>query len=129
MGEGFGDYWAGSYSVSTPNGQTFHPEWVYSWDGHGTGNLCWPGRLLNRTDAMYDPALTYTAHQTVGNFISDELWSAPLFKSLQDLILMGETREDADQIILEAQFGLGGGLTMRDMALATIEAALDPVSR
>jgi hypothetical protein len=45
MGEGFGDYWAGSYSYSTTNGPSFHPEWAFTWDGH---NNCWDGRVMNR---------------------------------------------------------------------------------
>jgi zinc metalloprotease ZmpB len=43
MGEGFGDYWAGSYSASI---SSFHDYWVFNWDGH---NPYWAGRLLNGT--------------------------------------------------------------------------------
>ncbi|MEJ7807240.1 MAG: M4 family metallopeptidase, partial [Telluria sp.] len=86
MGEGFGDYWAASYSYSKPNGTTFHPEWAFSWDGHGA---CWGGRLLNRTNTMYNSTKTYGAHQSVTEngvtFQSDELWSAPLFESMKAL--------------------------------------------
>jgi len=123
IGEGFGDYWAGSYSYSTPNGQVYHPEWAFSWDGHGTGNQCWNGRLLTQTHFMYDPSATYGAHSSVGGVLGDELWSAPLFATLTAMIDMGETREDVDQIILEAQFGLGSGLSMRDLANTTVAAA------
>ena len=35
IGEGYGDYWGASYSSTTTNGKTFHPEWAFSWDGHG----------------------------------------------------------------------------------------------
>ncbi|MDA1044864.1 MAG: M36 family metallopeptidase, partial [Verrucomicrobia bacterium] len=51
MGEGFSDYWAASYRLSTPNGASFHPDWVFTWDGH---NFCWAGRILSRTNALYD---------------------------------------------------------------------------
>jgi len=124
IGEGFGDYWAGSYSYSTPNGMVFHPEWVFSWDGHGDGNQCWPGRILNAFGAQYVHTTYYGAHQYIpGGFQSDELWSTPNFQSLVTLIDMGYTREEVDQIILEAQFGLGYGLKMRDMANAIIATA------
>jgi hypothetical protein len=41
MGEGFGDYWAASYSRSL---YAFHSDWVYNWDGH---NPFWGGRVVN----------------------------------------------------------------------------------
>lgn len=124
MGEGFGDYWAGSYSYSTPNGPTYHPEWVFSWDGHST---CWSGRMLNRTDAKYNSSKTYGAHQSVTEggvtFQSDELWSAPLFQSLTSLMAAGKSRADVDKIILQAHFGLGSGVKMPAMATAIVNAA------
>lgn len=124
IGEGFGDYWAGSYSYSTPNGPIMHPEWVFSWDGHSN---CWPGRNLNRTDAMYDPSRNYSAHSNVtymgATFQSDELWSAPIFNTMADLVGLGVPQEQADQIVLESHFGLGSGVTMRVLANSTIAAA------
>lgn len=124
MGEGFGDYWAGSYSYSTANGQTYHPEWAFSWDGHGA---CWGGRMLNRTDAKYNASKTYGAHQSVTEngvtFQSDELWSAPLFQSLTALMAAGKPRENVDKIILEAHFGLGSNVKMPAMATAIVNAA------
>jgi len=42
MGEGYGDYLAGSYSLTVNS--TFQPNWVFNWDGH---NQFWPGRILN----------------------------------------------------------------------------------
>lgn len=124
MGEGFGDYWAASYSYSTANGKTYHPEWAFSWDGHGS---CWAGRMLNRTDAKYNSSKTYGAHQSVTEggvtFQSDELWSAPLFQSLTALIAAGKPRENVDKIILEAHFGLGSNIKMPAMAAAIINAA------
>ncbi len=119
MGEGFGDYWAGSYRQSTPNGD-FHPEWVFSWDGH---NNCWGGRVMNRTNYTYDSTKSYGAHQNVNGELSDELWSTPLFQSLLELVNQGRTRDEVDTIILEAQFGLGANLKMPDMANAIVAAA------
>ena len=42
MGEGFGDYWAGSYSYSTANGRLFNPNWIFTWDGHGSATSAGP---------------------------------------------------------------------------------------
>ncbi|WP_395408105.1 hypothetical protein ACHMW6_16295 [Pseudoduganella sp. UC29_106] len=124
MGEGFGDYWAASYSYSTPNGRTYHPEWAFSWDGHGS---CWAGRMLNRTDAKYNSAKSYAAHTSVTEggvtFQSDELWSAPLYQSMVALIAAGKPRADIDKIILEAHFGLGANVKMPAMATAIVNAA------
>ncbi|MFN8548705.1 MAG: proprotein convertase P-domain-containing protein [Candidatus Eisenbacteria bacterium] len=124
MGEGFGDYWAGSYSYSTPNGQVFHPEWVFSWDGHGVPASCWAGRVLNQFGAQYVPGTTYGAHQSIpGGYQSDELWSTPLFQSLVTLMGQGRPRTEVDKIVLESHFGLGSGMTMPDMATATVATA------
>jgi hypothetical protein len=124
MGEGFGDYWAASYSYSTTNGATYHPEWAFSWDGHGA---CWGGRLVNRTNAWYNSSKTYGAHSSVTEngvtFQSDELWSAPLFESMKALIAAGKPRGNIDKIILEAHFGLGSNIKMPVMATAIVNAA------
>ncbi len=121
MGEGFGDYWAGSYSVSTPNGMSFNPNWVFTFDGH---NKCWKGRILNATAAKYDPKRTYGAHTSIpGGFASDELWSTPLFQTLLAAMEVGISREDIDQIILQSHFGLGRGMKMRQMAEVTVKTA------
>jgi hypothetical protein len=124
MGEGFGDYWAASYSYSTANGKTFHPDWAFSWDGHGA---CWGGRMMSRTDAKYNSSKTYGAHQSVTEngvtFSSDELWSAPLYASMVSLLNAGKPRANIDKIILEAHFGLGSNIKMPAMATAIVNAA------
>jgi hypothetical protein len=124
MGEGFGDYWAASASYAAPNGKLFHPEWAFSWDGHGA---CWAGRLTNRTNAWYNSAKTYGAHQSVTEngvtFQSDELWSAPLYESMVALLAAGKPRANIDKIILEAHFGLGSNIKMPAMATAIVNAA------
>lgn len=120
IGEGFGDYWAGSYSLSTDNGLEFERDKVFNWDGAA----CWEGRTLNADGAIYDPGETYEAHASIaGGFISDELWSTPIFQSLVTLTAEGIARREVDQIILEAQFGLGYGIKMRDMAYSILRAA------
>ncbi|MCB1041731.1 MAG: proprotein convertase P-domain-containing protein [Acidobacteria bacterium] len=124
MGEGFGDYWAASYRHSTPNGPAYHPEWAFPWDGHGTGNLCWNGRILNAFAAQYVHTTFYGAHSAIpGGFQSDELWSTPLFQSHLEILNQGGTREECDAIILESHFGIAAGPKMRDMANRIIQTA------
>jgi len=127
MGEGWGDYWGAAYSYSTPNGPLYRPDWIYSWDGHGSGNQCWEGRILNATGAQYVHSTYYQAHQQIpGGYWSDELWSTPIYQSLRTLVeTYGQTRESVDQIMLESQFGLGAGLKMRDLANVIIATAQD----
>ncbi|CAM2009934.1 proprotein convertase P-domain-containing protein [Acanthopleuribacter pedis] len=121
MGEGFGDYWAGSYSYATPNGPTFNPNWVFTWDGH---NSCWGGRIMNDMDARYDHSLTYPAHREVGGTYSDHLWATPLFQAFLNLVQNHNVpREEVDRIVLEAHFGLAAGPKMRDLANATVQTA------
>jgi hypothetical protein len=122
MGEGFGDYWAGSYSISLEKGKRFFPNAVYNWDGHGSGS-CWDGRNLDAVEMRYNHSVNYQAHAPVGARSSDELWSAPLFQSLLAVLQNGGKREEMDRIVLEAQFGLGARLKMRDLAHATIAAS------
>jgi hypothetical protein len=121
MGEGFGDYWASSYSASLPGGLDTNPNWVFKWDGH---NDCWGGRKLNATSMKYDPKKVYGAHSRVGvSDVSDELWSTPLFQAFLEFQQKGVTRADVDKIIIEAHFGLGSGLKMPEMAKAIIKTA------
>lgn len=121
MGEGFGDYWAGSYSYSTPNGQTFNPDDVMTWDGHSSST--WPGRVMNRTTAQYDFSHNYAAHRNHNGVNGDELWSTPLFQALKELMAAGRARSEMDKIILQAHFGLGSNLKMRDLANAIVTTA------
>lgn len=136
MGEGFGDYWAGSYSLAAILKKNVNAPMdhfvtnVFNWDGHGGGE-CWDGRKLTNKDVVYDPSRTYGAHGSIPNGVTDELWSAPLFLSLLDVVGEHTTLEDKlearrmmDTIILESHFGLGGNLTMRMMGEATIDAAI-----
>ena len=123
IGEGFGDYWGASYSSTTTNGLTFHPEWAFSWDGHSADS--WPGRFLDMTNLTYDSAHTYAAHETINGIAnySDQLWSAPLYQAFKTLLNMGYPRADMDKIVLQSQFGIGANATMRTMANAVVNAA------
>lgn len=120
MGEGFGDYWAASYSATVPGGLDTKPEWVFKWDGH---NNCWDGRKLNATNMKYDPKKSYYAHSRVADGISDELWSTPIFQAFLELYKSGVSRADIDKIVLEAHFGLGSGVKMPEMAQSIVKTA------
>lgn len=120
MGEGFGDYWAASYSVTTENGREGNVNWVFKWDGH---NACWGGRKLNSFSPTYDANRSYSAHSQVNGGISDELWSTPIFQAFLELYDRGVARGDIDKIVLEAHFGLGSGVTMPVMAKAIVKTA------
>jgi hypothetical protein len=120
IGEGFGDYWAGSYGLSCSNGATFHPDWVFHWDGH---NEYWSGRVLD-SKALYTPGATYDAHQYVNGVLGDELWSAPLFQSLKRLLDLGRARAEADAVVIESHFGMGYGTRIPAMASNVVATAL-----
>lgn len=120
MGEGFGDYWAASYSVTTEGGLEGNYNWVFKFDGH---NDCWPGRKLDAYTPVYDSTKSYAAHARVNGGISDEVWSTPLFQAFLEMYTAGVSKGDIDKIILEAHFGLGSGLKMPDMANAIVKTA------
>lgn len=123
MGEGFADYWAGSHSISRPNGDKFEPFWMFHWDGH---NNCWSGRVMDQFGAQYSSNRTYGAHQCLDNFCSvqsDELWSTPLFMALWQLYNQGFPREHIDQLIIQGHVGLGSGLRMPVVAESILQAA------
>ncbi len=120
MAEGFGDFWGASYSHTTPNGPVFHPAWVFGWDAHNTE--CWEGRSMDKPDLRYDPDAVYMEHGNVDGVNGDELWGTPLYQAF--LALGGAAaREEVDTIILQSNFGLGGGLTMREMANVVVDTA------
>ncbi len=104
MGEGFGDYIAGSYSLTVNS--NFQPDWVFNWDGH---NEFWNGRILNAD---------YHYPENAGGEIHDsgQLWSAGLIDvwwDIPDVIAW-------DRIIIEHHFLLGYGALMEDAAEAIL---------
>ncbi|CAM3038311.1 proprotein convertase P-domain-containing protein [Moritella viscosa] len=122
IGEGFGDYWAGSYSYrtqfeeATSSGQAFEIDTVFNWDGyfgHKKGT-----RSLANQDARYFENAEYRAHEYVAGELGDELWSTPLFQSLKDSVSLyqAEAFTEFDALVLESMYGLGRGLKMHDMA-------------
>lgn len=129
MGEGFGDYWAGTYSLYTPNGYKGSPNLMFSWDGH---NEFWNGRRLDRLDLTYNPNVDHDDHQCLVPFNecftnggeSDELWSAPLFQSQLELFRRGYPLQELDRVVIQSHFGIGDSVKMHDMSAATINTAV-----
>jgi hypothetical protein len=101
MGEGFGDYWAGSYSASR---DLYRWEWVFNWDGH---NPFWPGRILNDTR-------TYSSWG--GDIYSNgTIWASYLMQLWFEI-----SREESDQIVLAHHFLLGTSALVTQAAAALV---------
>ena len=109
MGEGFGDYWAGSFSISISE---FRWYWVFNWDGH---NPFWSGRILNSTK-HYPEDMTGQIHT------DGEIWSAGLMDCLRDA---GVGRAVMDNLVLEHHFMIGSSATMAEAAAAIIDADIN----
>jgi Zn-dependent metalloprotease len=111
LGEGFGDYWAGSYSHSLNQWTTsdYQYNWVFNWDGH---NPFWLGRALN--DSRTYPFGGLEIH-TAG-----QIWSAALMGIWNDL-----GREITDRLVIKSFYYLGSGTTGADAAQAILQADRD----
>ncbi|MGO8530179.1 hypothetical protein ELI49_24195 [Rhizobium ruizarguesonis] len=120
IGEGFGDYWAFSYRMKLVSSGKPDFGKVFPWDGIDS---CWGGRRADRTTATYNPAKRYDAHETVGGFVADELWSTPLVQTLITAKASGLKVEDVDKVVLEGMFFSGTNFTMRSLALTTVNKA------
>ncbi|HLF15060.1 MAG TPA: M36 family metallopeptidase, partial [Bacteroidota bacterium] len=105
LGEGFGDYWAGSYSSGWPAGA----DTVFNWDGRApTGAL----RPLNNP-AIYprNGVATMEVHD------AGEIWSSVL------MLLLGELGPEVmDKLVLQSHYMIGANPTMRDNACAIIQS-------
>ena len=106
IGEGFGDYWAGSYSKS---GWAFGSDSVFNWDGTAAGAS---RRAL--TDPRHYPRNGVAA---MGVHDAGKIWSAVLMLLWSDL-----GREIMDKLVLQSHFLLGNNPTMSDNACAIIQA-------
>ncbi|HZH99122.1 MAG TPA: proprotein convertase P-domain-containing protein, partial [Fimbriimonadaceae bacterium] len=112
MGEGFGDYWAGSYAASL--GGPMSPGWdvfVGKWDGVSYN----PGTpaSLRRLDSNKK----YPANIVNQEHADGEIWSATLW---QIRTLVGRAR--ADKMILESHFSLSTTAGFVDGANAILAA-------
>lgn len=112
LGEGFGDYWAGSYSRSltqqwSPTDMQYN--WIFNWDGH---NPFWLGRNLNDTRVYPFGGLEiHTAGQ---------IWSSTLMSIWNDL-----GRTITDRLVIKSFYYLGSGTTGADAAQAILQADRD----
>jgi hypothetical protein len=111
LGEGFCDYWAGSYSRSlgqwSPGDAPYN--WIYNWDGH---NEFWGGRVLD--DAGTYPFGKRSIHD------AGQIWSSALMS------IQGELGRDVtDRLVLTSIFSLGSSPTGTDNALAILQADRD----
>jgi zinc metalloprotease ZmpB len=103
MGEGFGDYWATSYSASL---YSFRQEWVFNWDGH---NPFWGGRVVNST-------------QTYLNWSSDIYASGTIWASCLTLIRQEIGRTACDSDVLRHHFFMGTSATAPQAAGYMLQA-------
>lgn len=110
IGEGFGDYWA--VTVSDLIAPTADPACVADWDS--VSYTLEEPHCLRRVDLNlhYPEDLNGRIHH------DGQIWSRALWDIRADL---GHVM--ADTIILEAQFGFAPDTSMRDAALATVDAA------
>lgn len=115
LGEGFSDYWAGSYSRALNN--TFSRNFVFTWDAgfNGVGGTIWPGRRLNFPHSYPDTGVSRMQVHYAGQY-----WSSVLMLIYDDL-----GREITDKIVVQSHYYLGTFATMRDNAAAVIRANRD----
>ena len=111
LGEGFGDYWAGSHSRSlnqwTPSDPQYN--WIFLWDGH---NEYWPGRILN--DSRKYPFGTISIHS------AGQIWSSALMGIRDDL-----GSDVSDRLVVKSLYYLSGEATAMDNAQAILQADRD----
>ncbi|MBI4547216.1 MAG: M36 family metallopeptidase [Ignavibacteriae bacterium] len=106
IGEGFGDYWAGSYSR---NGWANGADMVFNWDGTAS-----TGALRPLNDPRIYPR-NGVASLEVHN--AGQIWSSVLMLIWGDL-----GRAITDKLVLQSHYLLGASPTMRDNACAIIQA-------
>lgn len=109
MGEGFGDYWAHSYSLAKFPG--FQPNHVFTWDGNGE---TWTGRVAINTAMHYPADCCGEVHA------SGTLWCSGLIDCWNHV-----GRAVMDAIVLDHHFALGTSATMADAANQLIQSDID----
>lgn len=111
MGEGWGDYWAGSHGAGIGPNSPAWDVYTFKWDAisYNPGNPA----FLRRLDSprKYPEGMDGEVHD------DGEIWSATLWKVRA---VVGKTR--ADKTILESHFALSSTSGFTDAALAIIEA-------
>jgi zinc metalloprotease ZmpB len=111
LGEGFADYWAGSYSRSLNEWSPSDPEyeWIFNWDGH---NVFWSGRVLN--DQRTYPFSNLPIHS------AGQIWCSALMGIRNDL-----GRDVTDRLVVKSLYYLGANATAVDNAHAMLQADRD----
>ncbi len=111
LGEGYGDYWAASYSRSLQQWQPgdMQLDWIFNWDGH---NPFWMGRVDN--DSRTYPFAGLPMHS------AGQIWNAALMGIWGDL-----GRDITDRLVIKSLFYLGGNATAVDAANAILQADRD----
>ncbi|MBM4166332.1 MAG: T9SS type A sorting domain-containing protein [Ignavibacteria bacterium] len=118
LGEGFGDYWAGSYSRAINDTFNISRDKVFTWDAGFTSSLSgtfWAGRTLIDTRP-------YPAGGVGGWQVHDagQIWSSVLLLIWKDI-----GREVTDKLVLKSHYYLSTSPTMRQNAQAVIQADRD----
>ncbi|RBM68552.1 proconvertase P-domain protein [Vibrio tarriae] len=118
LGEGFGDYWAGSHSYRNQyeQGKAFEIDTLFNWDGYFGTTIS--TRSLANLAARYYSAGGYRAHEREAGHLGDELWSTPLFQSLKQAVEQYGVSafDEFNTVVLESMFGVGRGVLMHDLA-------------
>ncbi len=116
IGEGFGDYWAGTLSAQLSGG--FQDVCIADWDATSYSSAVPP--CLRRLDGTkhYPEALVGDAHD------DGELWSATLWQIRGALASKAETKK-ADTVILQHHFLLTRDASFNQAADALVKAAID----
>lgn len=109
MGEGFGDYWSGTYSLFKYPG--FQPMHFATWDGNGE---TWNGRLMIDATMHYPEDCCGEVHD------SGTLWCSGLTDCLNTL-----GRAVMDRLVIDHHFALGTTATMADAANQIIQSDID----
>lgn len=104
LDEGLGDYFAASYSRSI---NPFSWAKVFTWDGH---NEYWLGRDANTSKV-------YPADKIDDIYRDGEIWSSAIMDIWEEL-----GRDITDQLMLQALYGFGANMTMRDAAQLILQA-------
>ncbi len=107
MGEGFGDYFAASYSRTL---NAFRNNWVFNWDGH---NAFWGGRTLDQ-NKHYPESWVNEVHA------DGEIWSQGCYDAETQL-----GRSVMDYLVLQHHFLIGSSASMYTAAQALLTADIN----
>lgn len=105
LGEGFGDYWAGSYSIRYND---YYSHWTFNWDGH---NPFWAGRRLDFPGVYPDNWSTNDIYH------NGQIWASTLWEIRADV-----GGDETDAIVLQAHYYLTTGATAVDNAESLVLA-------